>query len=112
MTDLKMPTLKMNEPRSKEEWMAEIEEIIENGESCVTFICNQIALSRRSVEKYIQEMTKYGILQKGRRTSVNGVPNQMYVIAQERPRQKELIKEPPIRDWLVEAFFGEYKPCV
>jgi len=117
MADLKIPTFIQapnvlpKEKKRKEDWMAEIEEIIEEGESCVTFICDKIALGRRSVEKYMREMTQEGILQKSRRVKIAGSLEWMHIIAPAPLVQKTLIDEPATRDWLVAAFFGEHKPC-
>ena len=99
-------------PRTKADWMAAIEEIIERGATCASFIADELMIPSKKVEGYLREMVKEKILQKDGKIMVGKQQYLKYKIFDENPKQASLINEPVARDWLVAAFFGEYKPCV
>lgn len=97
-------------PRTKADWMAAIEEIIERGPTCTQFVADELRISFEKAGEYMRTMTKEGILERQGRMMVGKAWHKMYGIPCDAPKQASLINEPVARDWLVAAFFGEYKP--
>lgn len=99
-------------PHTKADWMAAIEEIIERGPTCASFIADELLLPPKKVEGYLREMVADGILEKEGKITIAGKAHSAYKLPTEKPKQAPLMSEPVARDWLVAAFFGEYKPCL
>ncbi len=113
LTPSKADALWSKRAKLVENALIEIEEMAEQGSTCVKLISEKLGVSEQQANAFVAKLVKSGALVKCKdKMRIGGEPRTMYQIAGAEPWQAKLIHEsPPARDWLVAAFFGE-RTCV
>ena len=98
--------MKISTKREESEDMAIIEEYLEKGESCASFMHDYIDIPMDRIQRLLAKMARYGILEKTKKVRIGETAHLFYKISTDTPKQVSMIMEPARRDPLVAALFG------
>ena len=100
------------EPKTKLDYIIEIEEILEKGPCYALLISNELGITSNKAGDLMRSMVRQGILEKREKIFTGGAWHKLYAIASPKTHQTTLINIDPVRrDPLIAALFGDYKPC-